>query len=163
MPEYDARLVFGRRFTTALPALDIRWLPRSLTASLPVEVTRTAQPLGGQGAWWVCPTCEQRVRIIYRDGESWRCRRCADLQYPPEYRCFSTRQVYRARRLRARLGDGGGVYGPLPSRPRGMRRDTYQRLVAELKQAEVLSWASPQRSLWPRLYSRGKSARSPEP
>jgi hypothetical protein len=48
MPAYRARLIEGRRFTTALPALDIRWLPRPLPASLPIAVTRTAQPLGGR-------------------------------------------------------------------------------------------------------------------
>jgi hypothetical protein len=45
-----------------------------------VRVVGTAQRLGGRRAWWGCPACDGRARILYwLDGL--RCRECAELTY----------------------------------------------------------------------------------
>jgi hypothetical protein len=52
-----------------------------------VRLTYTIGPRGGNRPWFVCPTCEQRVGVLYHvNNLPFRCRTCCDLAYPSQYR-----------------------------------------------------------------------------
>ena len=36
---------------------------------------------GGRRYWFECPTCLKRVGVLYKDGDSFECRKCLDLDY----------------------------------------------------------------------------------
>ncbi len=52
-----------------------------------VRLTYSTGPRGGKRPWFVCPTCQRRVGVLYHaDGLPFRCRTCCDLAYPSQYR-----------------------------------------------------------------------------
>lgn len=52
-----------------------------------ISLTYSVSPRGGKRPWFLCPTCRQRVGILYHvTGLPFRCRACCDLAYPSQYR-----------------------------------------------------------------------------
>ena len=52
-----------------------------------VQLTSTIGPHGGKRPWFVCPTCQRRVGVLYHvNKQPFRCRTCRDLAYPSQYR-----------------------------------------------------------------------------
>ena len=80
-------------------------------------------------------TCARRVAVLYATGAYSLCRQCSGLVYRSQRKDAEGRAALKAWRLRARLGDDGGLFDPLPERPPGMHRRTYQRLCDEIEAA----------------------------
>src|SRR5262249_51102878 len=99
---------------------------------------------GGQRPWFQCPgiirPCARRVGILYATGAYFLCRRCSGLAYQSTREDAEGRAALRAYRLRARLGDNGALFDPLPKRRPGMHHRTYQRLCEELETATDLAF-----------------------
>ena len=96
-----------------------------------VRIEWTPCNYGGKRAWWICPNCGQRVALLW-GGRKFACRHCHRLAYQstrttPGSECFA-----RANKIRARLGWGGGIASPTGSKPKGMHRATYLRLLQQL-------------------------------
>jgi hypothetical protein len=98
-----------------------------------VSVVTTQPHYGGVRYWWLCPSCGQRVRILY-GGSIFACRRCHNLTYETTQKGgdLMTTIDNRLYRIRRKLGaSGGGIFDPLPERPRGMHVDTYFGLMRQ--------------------------------
>jgi len=87
---------------------------------------------GGSRRWLGCPDCGRRCRALYYGDSVLRCRLCLGLNYRSQNMQPAQRIGYRMYQLRKdRLGDERpDLLESCPPRPRGMRRRTYQRLVA---------------------------------
>ncbi len=111
-----------------------------------VPVSLTTPNYGGQRAWLHCSSagCGRRCARLFLEDPYLVCTGCADLRYPsqvdpqPEHRKWAER----AKSLRARLGGMPMLFQPLPPRPKGMHRSTYERLIDEI---ETLEWLVRQR------------------
>ncbi len=91
---------------------------------------------GGYRKWFLCPRCMKRVAILYGSGKYFFCRHCHQLTYdscnsPPLQRIFD-----RANKLKEKLGGHAGFDNPIPARPKGMHRRTYNRLRLEIYRLE---------------------------
>lgn len=52
-----------------------------------IRLTYSLGLRGGKRSWFVCPTCRQRVGVLYHaNGLPFRCRTCCKLAYPSQYR-----------------------------------------------------------------------------
>ncbi len=50
----------------------------------PVRLSRTAQPFGGERAWFACPGCSRRCAVLY-GGRHFLCRCCVALPYGSQH------------------------------------------------------------------------------
>ena len=82
--------------------------------------------LGGEQVYLVCH-CKRRVHSLYLP--HLRCRRCARLAYRSRYEYWSP-ALRRLMKLRRR-------WGPLPRKPPYVRKDYYNRWIAELTDLEA--------------------------
>jgi hypothetical protein len=96
----------------------------------PVYIARTACPLGGSRAWFICPAvgCRRRVAILY-GGTIFACRRCHQLAYDSTREDASDRATRRADHIRMRLSWEPGILNGDGPKPKWMRWRTFQRLV----------------------------------
>src|SRR3954464_13011929 len=69
----------------------------------PVRLSRTAQPFGGERAWFACPGCSRRCAVLY-GGRHFLCRCCVALPYGSQHEPAHERLLRRVQGLRARLG-----------------------------------------------------------
>ena len=101
-----------------------------------MPVTWTACHLGGQRPWFVCSVycngryCGRRAAVLYGAGELFACRRCYGLAYVSQQEAPMHRGVYRAQKIRMRLGGSANLCEPFPEKPKRMHRRTYLRLRA---------------------------------
>jgi len=90
--------------------------------------------------WWVrCPVCNRRCGMLYllTPRDQWQCRVCARLGYFTKRLSRTGRLTHRAETLvRHRLGAEWTPYSSPPTRPKGMHRRTYRRLVKTLQRIE---------------------------
>ena len=97
------------------------------------RTTTTVPQFGGVRYWWLCPACNQRVRVIYGGGGVFVCRKCANLTYQTSQSggdkliTIDNRLHYLKHQLK---GDWHFLHGPGP-RPRYMKESKYSRLVRE--------------------------------
>lgn len=98
--------------------------------SYPVCLDRTACHLGGQRLWWRCPVvnCGRRVAVLY-GGRVFACRHCHRLAYKCQRESDTDRAMRRAETLRNRLGWEPGILNGESVKPKGMRWQTYERLL----------------------------------
>ena len=76
---------------------------------------------------------EQRVAVLYAAGELFACRCCCELAYASQQKDPLIRNVSRSQKIRMRLGGRqDDLLGPIPERPQGMWRRTYDRYCAAL-------------------------------
>jgi hypothetical protein len=107
-----------------------------------VPITWTPCNLGGRRPWFICSTrangrhCGRRVAVLYLTSESFACRCYCGLAYASQQKDRLVRNVSRSQKIRARLGGPCDLFGPIPERPRGMWRRTYQRYCAALARVE---------------------------
>jgi hypothetical protein len=92
-----------------------------------VQLTETAQHLGGSRHWFKCPRCSRRCLVLY-GGTYFRCRRCHRLRYQSQREDALQRSLSQAQRTRRKLGGSGSLDDPFPARPKGMHLRTYRRL-----------------------------------
>lgn len=112
--------------------LDYRYQERNSDEWIPVKerlpFSFTAQHLGGERRWFVCPSCGGRCAVVY-GGVRFRCRKCSNLAYqsqnePPHFRALT-----QAQKFRQRLGGSPCTDDPFPEKPKGMHWRTYDRLA----------------------------------
>ena len=104
-----------------------------------IELDFTPVHLGGERAWFLCPTCGRRCISLYWLGR-FECRKCHDLVY-------QTARVDSLRRLGVRLDkvrtklNGTVIAGAFfPRRPKGMHHRKYAKLDTEQREIERQMW-----------------------
>lgn len=110
---------------------------------IPISWTDQAN-IGGKRPWWLCPGCGRRCRYLY-GGRLFLCRECHGLTYVTSQKSKAERPMEQVRArmwaIRRRLRATGGLWDPLPDRPKGMHRRTYARLVGEYAELRTLDLA----------------------
>jgi hypothetical protein len=110
-----------------------------------VPITWTGCHLGGQRPWFVCSVysngryCGRRAGVLYGAGELFACRQCYDLAYASQQEAPMHRGVYRAQKIRTRLGGSANLCEPFPEKPKRMHWRTYLRFRARAEAAEGYS------------------------
>jgi hypothetical protein len=103
-----------------------------------VPIVTTPCVFGGERRWGGCPGCGRRVAVLYEVGGRFRCRACGRVAYSSTREDELGRLFRRAERSYAALGVPGANLlwgeGEYVARPAGMRRTTYQRHIAELRE-----------------------------
>jgi hypothetical protein len=102
-----------------------------------VRVSWERGGFGGQRPFFHCPDCTRRVLHLYGLGR-YLCRHCHRLCYPSQRECDSDRAQRRANRIRVELGGEPG-WQNIPSRPKGMHRRTYDRLINKIIVADAVT------------------------
>lgn len=72
--------------------------------------------------WFVCPSCQRRIAILYVGADGLACRRCLGVAYASQLGSRLANACRRLRKVEARLGPGR-------ARPAKMHSDTYRRLI----------------------------------
>lgn len=90
-----------------------------------VNLTRTPCPLGGIRQWFSCPRCARRVALLYLRGGRFACRHCQHVAHASQSEDALARLWRKQSKIEARLGEHW-------RRPKGMRRGTYEALLAAL-------------------------------
>jgi hypothetical protein len=107
-----------------------------------VPLTWTDCHFGGRRPWFVCSVrasdhlCGRRVAVLYGDGELFACRNCYQLAYQSQQEGPFLRSIRRSQKIRMRLGCSLDPFSPIPDKPHGMWRRTYDRLHAALDRVE---------------------------
>lgn len=129
------------------PKIDIRKLAK-MVDTIPKVVdfagerlvtTWTNTAFGGQRPWFLCPSCDRRCAIIYRIGVGplWGCRICLNGRYISEHLSPSDRELHKAFKTRARLGQRkGGILVPFPDKPPSMHWQTYKNICRNAQALE---------------------------
>jgi hypothetical protein len=98
---------------------------------------RKARGFAAAGWQFICPGCGRRVADLYLLDLYFRCRRCGKLGYPSQRQSPEIRGLQKAARLKRQLGGAGEYAEPVPERPKGMHRSTYERLCRAVADAEA--------------------------
>jgi hypothetical protein len=113
-----------------------------------VPTSWTPCGFGGERVWLVCQSayggmCNRRVAKLYKPpGQAkFLCRHCWGLTYASRQSNQVVVLRERAQAIRRRLGGTASMQEPFPERPKGMHRDTYERLYEEYKRLESAMWA----------------------
>ena len=95
-------------------------------------------PRGGARAYFVCPCCgARRTQLFVHPYELEPiCRVCAGISYESQRHSSEKRKLVRAQRIRLELGGTAENYGPLPTRPFGMHRSTYEQRIEKISELE---------------------------
>ena len=96
----------------------------------PVLLERTKCNYGGFRTWLLCPArgCGRRTATLF-GGRIFACRRCYGLVYESQRQSKRDRAADRAQRILDRLrAEHFSIFDPLPPRPKGMHRRTYESL-----------------------------------
>ena len=93
---------------------------------------------GGFREWFLCPKCSKRVAILYGAGKYFLCRHCYNLTYNSCNSSPLDRVFDKANNLREKLGGHAGMAYPIPDRPKGMHRKTYNQIRAEIERLEYI-------------------------
>ena len=110
-----------------------------------VRIVRVACRFGGARPYFVCPgvvngiACGRRVAKLQGPGRYFLCRHCYRLGHASQIEDPWERALRRANKIRQRLGGDLGMAAPLPARPEGMWRRTYERLREKAFEAEMLA------------------------
>jgi len=100
---------------------------------------------GGARPYFVCSgvingiVCNRRVAKLYGAGPYFLCRHCHRLAYASQREDRYDRALRRADKIRMRLGGEPGIASVFPARPKGMHRETYERLQSRVLNAEMLA------------------------
>ena len=107
-----------------------------------VRISATQPNYGGVRYWWICPNtnCNRRVRILYLHGGYFLCRHCQNLTYKSSQAGddLTERIMGKMYAIRRKLGAEGGIFEPLPDKPKGMHNRTYFRLLAQYRKLSEL-------------------------
>ena len=107
-----------------------------------VRISATQPNYGGVRYWWICPNtnCNRRVRILYLQGGYFLCRHCQNLTYKSAQASndLTDRIMGKMYAIRHKLGANGGIFEPLPDKPKGMHNRTYFRLLAQYRKLSDL-------------------------
>lgn len=93
---------------------------------------------GGRRVYFLCGKCKGRCTRVFFDitDPDPVCRACGGITYTSKNQTSWERKEERITKLRRKLGSRRNFH-PLPPRPRGMHRKTYDRLVKEIVELEL--------------------------
>jgi hypothetical protein len=98
-------------------------------ASQTIRIAQTPCNYGKTRPWFVCPICDRRAGLLYMRAGRFACRRCQRVSYVSQS-CDALDRMWRKQaKIETRLGDNW-------TRPKGMRRRTYDGLVDALVDCE---------------------------
>ena len=97
--------------------------------------------LGGSRPWFLCRQCGRRTSVLYTPSRNhtpdWRCRKCHQVEYACQYTTPLSKDIARTWRLAKKLELDALVAPGAVTRPHGMHRKTFQRLLAEYRSAHA--------------------------
>lgn len=96
-----------------------------------VDLEQTECNYGGTRCWWLCPSCDRRVAILYSPEQHFACRQCCKLVYESQRESADYRAGRRANASRKKLCWAPSIGFDAGGRPTGMRRTTFERLTRE--------------------------------
>jgi hypothetical protein len=104
-----------------------------------LSLVATRLHFGGCRIWFVCPITGRRARVLHLpDGhDRLASREAYGLGFRSQTESAVLRDITRAQNIRAKLGGDLSIHSPLPARPRGMHRRTYERLRAKALKIET--------------------------
>jgi hypothetical protein len=111
---------------------------------------------GGNRACFICPgpkegtECGRRTTKLYLSRRYFLCRHCNQLAYASQFEQPWKRAVRRVNKLKNRLGIDVGIGDPFPDKPKGMWARTFDHLLAEMLEAEILAYEA-QANMFKRL------------
>jgi hypothetical protein len=108
-------------------------------AETTVRLTRRThgQLNGGTRLYFVCPGCQRNCEQLCATLRRIECRICAQLWYAGQNFSASQRTTNRICKLRKALGGSGDMaVGPMPAKPKWMKRSKYRRKVAQIEALE---------------------------
>jgi hypothetical protein len=85
--------------------------------------------------------CGRDVAKLYQRGKLFACRHCHGLAYASQQESSNQRGLYRAQKIRKRLGGSVSMFEDFPDKPKGMQWRTYDRLRGRYDMAEARSMA----------------------
>ena len=100
---------------------------------------------GGSRSYFICPgpgfgtDCGRRVAKLHLSRRYFLCRHCNQLAYAAQFEQPWKRALRKADKLKQRLGINVGIAEPFPDKPRGMWTRTFDCLLNEMLQAEILA------------------------
>lgn len=94
-----------------------------------IRLAYTPCHFGGGRPWLTCPQCQRRAGLLYMRWGRFACRLCQRVAYASQSDDLVGAAWRRQARIEARLGENW-------QRPKGMRRQTYERLLAALSDCE---------------------------
>ena len=95
-----------------------------------VGITTSSCHYGNYRYWFNCPNCNKRVSVLYCAG-LYVCRHCIKANYATQLMQPIDKLFRKVAKIRHRLGWQAGIANGHGSRPKGMHRKTYDRLVSE--------------------------------
>jgi hypothetical protein len=101
-----------------------------------VYFDQTSCHYGGYRKWFLCTRCRKRVAVIYGSGKYFLCRHCYNLTYDSCNTSPLQRVFDKADKLKEKLGGKPGFANPVPYRPKGMHRKTYNRITTNIYRLE---------------------------
>ena len=110
---------------------------RDIDDSIPLATTQCY--FGGERIWFSCPGCGQRAAKLYLYSPYFRCRRCCGLPYASQQETVLDRASRKARKLRRKLGNGGGIGDPIWKKPKGMHWRTFERLKVKVEEQDGIA------------------------
>ena len=102
-----------------------------------IPLGRTPCHYGGSRPWFLCPDCKRRVVKLYGAERLFLCRYCYQLTYESQCLNQAFRGVQKALSIHKRLGGESRLFGLLPVRPKGMHRETYNRLLERMNEISL--------------------------
>ena len=97
-----------------------------------IGLSYTPCHMGGQRAWFVCPSCQKRAAILYGK-RVFACRKCCELVYP-----ITTES--KLDKLRERLQWQAGFLNGYEWKPKGMHWRTYRKLERTYRLTECQTY-----------------------
>ena len=95
-----------------------------------VGITTSSCHYGNYRYWFICPNCGKRVGVLYCAG-LYVCRQCIGANYATQLMQPIDKLFSKVAKIRHRLQWQQGIAHGHGSRPKGMHRKTYDRLVSE--------------------------------
>jgi hypothetical protein len=109
---------------------------------------------GGSRPYFICPgdgtDCGRRITKLHLSRRYFLCRHCNQLAYASQYEQPWQRAVRRASKLKQGLGIDVEIGDPFPEKPKRMWARTFDYLLAEMLQAELLAYEA-QSNMFKRL------------
>ena len=95
-----------------------------------IRLDKTPCHYGNYRYWFICPHCGKRVGVLYCAG-LYVCRQCIGANYATQLMQPIDKLFSKVAKIRHRLQWQQGIANGHGSRPKGMHKTTYDRLVAE--------------------------------
>jgi len=115
-----------------------------------IHFSSVANNFGGSRLYFICPSCNRRSRFLHMHQKHFKCRLCAGYGYKSQQFTKSSADVISHRLnafIKANFNDNDNLSSKTaytsitPSRPKGMHRATYNRLLTRLQALQADYWA----------------------